>query len=132
MKNGFKNALPEAPAGLADRIIMRIETERRKRLVRKMWVSGSAFAGSISLAAYGWLETAAQASHSGFFVFTSLFFSDFGAALGNFSDFALSIAESFPVFAVAVLLSGVFFAVWSAARFVDEAGSLRHPLGSRA
>ncbi len=118
---------PEAPAGMAGRIIGRIEEERRGLLVRRAWTWGLALGASGTLAGYGWFATEAQAAHSGFFTFASLFFSNFSAAAANFSDFFLSVAETFPVFAAALFLSGVFFAVWSAARFAREISLLRHP-----
>lgn len=117
--------LPEPPAGLAERILSRIDHERRRRFTVRAWSFGAVFAGSVSLIIYGSAAAAAEASQSGFLVFSSLLFSDFSSTIASFSDFLLSIAESFPVFSVAVLLSGVLFAIWSAAKLVNEFSGLR-------
>lgn len=111
---------PAPPAGLAGRILLRIEKEERRRLMVKSAAFGAVLIGSVALMVYGGTEAFAEASRSGLFAFTSLFLSDFTATVSSFSDFSLSIVESFPVFSVAILLSGVFFAVWSAARFTGE------------
>lgn len=74
--------------------------------------------------------TETEAAHSGFFTFASFLFSNFSATVANFSDFFFSAAESFPVFAAAIFLSGMFFAVWSAARFLREISFLRRPAGA--
>jgi hypothetical protein len=53
-------------------------------------------------------------------------FSDFSAMVANFPDFIFSVVETFPVFTVALLLSGVLFAVWSMAALIDEASLFHH------
>lgn len=117
--------MPAPPAGLAVRIMLRIARKRRRCLTVKAWAFGAALAGSVSLIVYGSFAAAADASRSGFLVFSSLLFSDFSATAANFSDFLLSVAESFPVFSAAILLSGVFVAIWSAAKFAKEIALLR-------
>lgn len=121
-------AAPEPPAGLAERIVLRIETERRRRRARRAGAFGAALAGSFSLIAYGWSETAAEAAHSGFFVFLSLLLFNFSAAAAHLSDFLLSAVESLPAFAIALFFTGVLFALWSAAKFLREIFLLRHPM----
>ncbi len=116
---------PAPSAGLAGRILLRIEKEERRRLMIKSVAFGAVLMGSVALMIYGGTEAFIQASRSGLFAFTSLFLSDFATTMGNFSDFSLSIVESFPVFSVAILFSGVFFAVWSAARFLGEVALMR-------
>lgn len=112
--------MPAVPAGLTKKILLRIEREERRRRAVKTAAFGAVLFGSLALAGYGWMAVAADASHSGFLAFASLFFSDFSVAIASFSDFALSIVESFPVFPAALFLSGIFFAIWSAARFMNE------------
>jgi hypothetical protein len=118
MKIGDKNRL-------IHKIILRVEREERRRLIFKTAGFGLALAGSISILTFGGIELVAEASRSGFLAFSSLLFSDFSFALTNFSDFAFSIMESFPVFPAVILLSGVFFAIWSAARFMNEVTLMR-------
>lgn len=116
---------PAPPAGLTGKILLRIEREERRRLAIKTAVFGTVLVGSLSLIVYGWMNVAADASRSGFLVFASLLFSDFSSVLTSFSDFVLSVVESFPVFSATLLLSGVFVAIWSAAHFVNEVVRMR-------
>jgi hypothetical protein len=105
---------------LKKKILVRIQREERRRLILKAVGFGTMLAGSISLVAFSYFELMAEATRSGLLSFVSLPFSDLSAVLANFSDFMLSVIESFPVFSMALLLCGVFFAVWSAARFANE------------
>jgi hypothetical protein len=112
--------------GLADKIMLRIERRERRLLIAKTAGFGALLAGSVSLIGYGWMAVVADASHSGFFAFTSLFFSDFSAAVStSFSDLLMSLVESFPVFSTVLFLSGIFFAIWSAARFINDIALIR-------
>jgi len=110
---------------LVDQIMLRIGREARRRLAMKATAFCAVLVGSTALAAYGFRTMVAGASHSGFFLFSSLLFTDFSAAAASFSDFAFSLLESFPLVPALLLLSGIFFAIWSAARFAHEIASLR-------
>lgn len=123
--------MPVPSAGLTKNILLRIEREERRRLLLKTVAFGAVLVGSLSLAAYGGMAVAADASRSGLFAFTSLFFSDFSMAVASFPDLILSVAESFPIFSAVVFLSGLFFAVWSAARFVGDLVLMRERVFSR-
>jgi hypothetical protein len=117
--------MPVVPEDLKPRILSCIRRAERRRLAIKMAGFGAAFAGSVGLGVFGFMRTAAEASQSGFLSFASLLVSDFSLAAANLSDFALSMVESFPAFSAALLLTGVFFAIWSAARFANEIALLR-------
>ena len=119
--NDMGNPSPE----LAKKILLRIDNEERRRLLFHAIAFCAALLGSVALAVYGAVSVTAAASQSGFMAFVSLFFSDFSAAMASFSDFAFSIIESFPVVSAALLLSGIFFALWSAANFIKEVATLR-------
>src|SRR5580700_3544525 len=105
---------------LAKKILLRIDRVERRRLILKASGFGAVLVISLALVTYGSFDLVAEASRSGFLAFSSLFFSDFSATIANFSDFILSIIESFPVFSATLVLSGVFFAIWSAAGFLSE------------
>ncbi len=121
MEDGiFNEIIPEPPAELVKNILLRIEREEHRRLAMNTAAFGAVLLGSLVLAGYGWMAAAGEASRSGLLSFISLFLSDFSVATANLSDFMLSVVESFPVFPVALFLSGIFFAIWSAARFVRE------------
>jgi len=110
---------------LAGKILRKIEYVERRRLIYKAGLFGAALLASLGLAFYGIFAVQAEAYRSGFLAFTSLFFSDFSATLSNFSDFSLSIIESFPFFSATVLLAGVFFAIWSASNFINDISLMR-------
>ena len=121
----FRADAPEPPAELSKKILLRIEVEERRQLRFKAIESGMILAGSISIVAVGYIETAARLSQSGFFQFASLIFSDFSVVASNATDFFFSLSETFPIFSAALLFCGVFFAVWSATRFLNEVSLLR-------
>ncbi len=111
---------PEPPAWLTERIVRRIARRERRILGAKIAASAAVFAVSAGAAVFGYIDTVASMDHSGFLQIGGLLFSDFSMATANFPDFALSLAESFPVFTAAMLLGGVMFAIWSMAALVDE------------
>lgn len=121
--------MPEPPFGLEHRIMGRIERYERRVLIAKATGFGALFAASISLVVVGYFNLVSALSQSGFLNFASLFFSDFGAAMANFQDFAFSILESFPVFSVAFVLACVIAAIWSAAHFLSDVSQVRAQRG---
>ena len=116
---------PEPPAGLTEKILLRIGRSERRMLGLRIAVSASVFGVSIGMAVAGYLNLIANLSQSGFFQIASLVFSDFSSITANFPDFMLSVTESFPAFTTALLLSGVMFAIWSLAALIDEASVMR-------
>lgn len=116
----------EVPADLPRKILLRIEQRERRILGVKIVCFGVSFAASMSFVVLGLMSFTAQLAQSGFIQFTGLFFTDFGTAVANFPDFALSIAESFPTFSAAVVLIGSALAIWSVAGLIDDAAMLRN------
>jgi len=116
---------PEPPAGLTEKILLRIERRERRVLGAKIAVSACVFGASVGVAVAGYLNLVASLSQSGFFQIFSLMFSDFSSMAANLPDFTLSILESLPIFTTALLLAGVMFAIWSMAALIDEASTMR-------
>jgi|SRR6185437_16193129 len=116
----------EKEQDLTQKILLCIEERERRVLKAKAGVFAMLLAASLFIAAYGVLDMVHTASRSGFFSFASLFFSDFSAATANFSDLMFSFAESFPVFSVILLLTGILFSFWSLARLLEETEFLHH------
>jgi len=116
---------PEPPAGLTEKILMRIDARERRILLAKISLFACAFGVSAGVAVTGYVNLVASLSQSGFFQIISLAFSDFSSIASNFPDFALSIMESFPIFTTALLLSGVMFAIWSMAALIDDTSLFR-------
>lgn len=115
---------PEPPADLTEKVLMRIAKRQRRILYLRITASASVFAASLYAAIAGYMNTTASMDHSGFLQIGGLMVSDFSAVAANFPDFALSLLEAFPVFAAALLLGGVMFAIWSMATLFDEASLL--------
>jgi hypothetical protein len=108
------------PAELLGIIMTRIGEERRRRKV----VIRSACFGILSVAAVAalvpaWQEFYTEIGQTGFLKFASLLFSDVGAAVVYWKDFAVALAESFPVVGVAAVLASVFVLLFSL-RFIVQ------------
>lgn len=117
---------PEPPAGLAKRILANIERRERRMFGIKIAAFAASFTGSLLVVIAGYIDLMSQLARSGFFQFFALIFSDFTATIANFPDFALSLAESFPLLSAAVVLGGLVFAIWSLAALVDETSIMMH------
>lgn len=117
---------PRPPAGLTEKILLRISRHERRMLGAKIAASACVFGASVGVAIAGYINLVAALSQSGFFQLSSLMFSDFSSMIANFPDFAFSVMETFPIFTTALLLSGVLFAVWSMAALIDGAALFRH------
>lgn len=115
----------KASADLAKRILTQIDREEHRKFVIKAAAFGAALAGSLATIAWETMNVAEGLTHSGFFSFVSLLFSDFSLAMSNFSDYIFSLAASFPIFAAAALLAGIFVAIVSAGAFLREIGLMR-------
>ena len=117
--------IPEPPTGLDHQIMRRINRYERRVLVAKLSGFGVLFVSSVAALTIGYFNLMSALTQSGFFEFISLFFSDFGAAVANFQDFAFSVIESFPVFSAAFLVGGVIAVVWSATHLVNDISEIR-------
>lgn len=110
---------------LTKKILIRIAKRERQLLFIKIATSASIFIASVSGIFFAWKDLITTLSQSGFFDIASLAVSDFSSISANLPDFIFSMIESFPIFTAALLLSGVLFAIWSMAAFIDEASQLR-------
>ena len=116
---------PEPCDSLAARILLCIEEKERRSLRAKAAAFGAVFLGSLALAAAGLLAFGTQVSQSGFLSFASLWFSDFSAAVANWSDMVSSMVDSFPILPAAIILASVSFAIWSVGKFSQEFGLIK-------
>jgi hypothetical protein len=117
---------PEPPAGLTEKVLLRISRHERRMLGAKIAVSACVFGVSVGIAVAGYVNLVANLSQSGFFQLFALMFSDFSSMAANLPDFAFSVMETFPIFTSALVLSGVLFAIWSMAALIDEASLFRN------
>lgn len=116
---------PVPPAGLLGRILARIEAEKGAIAIRKkiIWMSAlsALSAASLPVMFFSWANFQAGASQSGLFQIASLMFTDFSAIASHYQDFAMSIAESLPVLALAGLLAGTLIFVESSLELIRDA-----------
>lgn len=104
----------EPPERLYLGILARIEREKRRiariRLAFFGIVAGASLASIIPSFQYVMREFA----QSGFYEYLSLLFSDSGAVLASWREFALSLAESLPITEITIFLVMVFVFLVSA------------------
>lgn len=110
-ESGYKklfSALPrqEAPAGLVAAVLGRIEARRQRTARVHLALSGAGFIASVYVFTLAFGELQAEMA-GGFSQFFSLLFSDAATVIRYWGDFALSLAESFPVTGTAALLGSV-------------------------
>ena len=116
---------PEPSPELRKNILLRIEREEWRKLLVRTISFGTILLLSLFFVLYGIVDVLNEASRSGFSAFVSLFFSDSSATLASFSNYMLSLIESFPIYSTVLLLSGLFFMIWSASRFTEEVTLVR-------
>ncbi len=112
------------PEGLFGSIIQRIGLEKIiTRLRKRITLSQVLLVTFLILAVIIVLTIRAEINESGFFVFTSLLFSDSKIVLTQSSDFILSILESIPALEVALffgLVGVMLFALRFLSYYLDE------------
>lgn len=109
-RNSFvSQELPEPPKGLFNKIMARIQEERRLLTIKRqlvifsLGVAGSAIA---FIPAFKMLQTGLY--ESGFLQFFSLIFSDFGTVISYWQNFVMSLLETLPIINLAILLTIIF------------------------
>ena len=109
----IKLKISEPPEELCARVVSRVhllERRREKRRAGTFWlVALSTFAGAL-VACKNIFDAAAQ---SGFAKYASLAFSDWSVVANMWKTFALSLAETAPLFSIAVFAAVLFVFVWS-------------------
>jgi len=118
----FRIEHPKPSAGLLGRILSRIQSERESMAIRRklFWLSAFSVA-SLPLIGFSLLAFQSSASESGLFQLVSLAFTDFSVIVSHYQDFAMSVAEAFPVLAVAGLLGGILIFFESSLALVRNA-----------
>lgn len=98
----------EAPRNVYDHILLRVETARMRAARMRLALFGALSFASLA-ALFPALQYAAQGFYqSGSYEYLSLVFSDGTALLPYWKEFLLTLAESLPVFEIAVVLGVVY------------------------
>jgi len=106
MNQGKRN---EPPAGLLDAVMARIAASRLRAAKIRFWSFGVIALIALIALLPAWQELQTEAAQSGFSQFSSLVFSDASTVAVYWQDFGMTLAESFPVFGVSLVLSAGFF-----------------------
>ncbi|MFA6252313.1 MAG: hypothetical protein WCX74_02855 [Candidatus Paceibacterota bacterium] len=123
--NNLNEAIPSND--LFEKIVIRIGKEEKLQIVKKRIILFSLFLVASSLGLiYSFLAVQDALVSSGFAQFFSLIFSDFGIVAAYWQNFAFTLLESLPVFALVVSLSmlslvlGIFNFLLKDIRFVNS------------
>jgi hypothetical protein len=101
-----------APEGLLERVLFSIAGRERRSAILKFTIYSGASVLAAILLAFSLSAAGAALEESGTALVFSLVFSDFQSVLGNWSYFALSLAESLPTLSlIYLLLSALVFSV---------------------
>jgi hypothetical protein len=117
-----------APAGMENRILIRVEKAARRKSLEKITVGSITsiiFAGALVIVGR---ETLTQTATSGFGQYLSLIFNNGGVVLSDWRDFAWTIVESAPITGLALCLgaTGMFIAAirWTGKAFGSFNGAI--------
>jgi len=119
----YQQNLIEPPSGLLQKIMARIQAERRLMSLKKRIIIFSLIL-IISLVGVIFISkiTVSAAHASGFVSFLSLIFSDLHIVLVNWQTYSLTLLESFPVFGVMGILAAVLILMESLKYLVEDFG----------
>ncbi len=112
--------LPDPPAGLFNKIMIRIREEARLMSARKkiILLSCLSFVSVIALAIVS-NSVYKDFSSSGFFTFFSLIFSDTQIILSSWKSFTLALLDALPILSLTILL-GVFAIFLSSLKYLAK------------
>jgi len=109
----MKNLI-EPPEGLLEKIMTRIDKEKRLLAVRRRIIVFSVLlASSILLANPAVKILASEAGESGFFQFFSLIFTDTGIIFTSLRYFSMALLETAPVIGFMAVLSVALVFLWA-------------------
>ena len=104
----------EPPERLYLGILARIESEKRRIARILLAFFGVVAAASLAAIIPSFQYAAREFAQSGFYEYLFLLFSDSGAVLASWREFALSLAESLPITEITIFLVMVFVFLVSA------------------
>ncbi len=104
------------PQGLESRVILELRNRERGREKTRVVVFLTLSFASLAALVPAFENVKNVASRSGFTQYASLIFSDLPTIAGMWKLFALSLAETAPIFALAISAAVLLAFVWSAAQ----------------
>ena len=101
---------PQVPEGLLNKIISRIDRERRMIISRQRFtLAAGMFVFLAALVVPVWHAFLGDLARSGFGQYLSLAYSDFRTVAANWQDFSLNLLETLPIISTISLLAVIFF-----------------------
>ncbi len=117
------------PPDLTERVIFCLRECERRREKRRLVIFSVVALGALSALVPSLESVGALAAKSGFSSYASLLFSDWSAVASIWKTFALSLAETAPLFAIVTAAAILFVLVWSSAEAIRYTRALRLSLG---
>jgi len=112
---------PQAPLGLLNKIILKIDLESQKiRLKRRLFIFGIFTITTASALIPAMKLVINRLNESGFNAFFSLLFSDFSIVLNDWQNFFFSLLESFPIMSFVLLLFGLLIFIQALKIFIKN------------
>ncbi len=101
----------DPPQRLYGNILVRIETEQKRKIKVQFTLMGIIALCSLGALVPALQYTVRELSQSGFLQYLSLLFSDSAAITLYWKEFTLSLVESFPIFGITTVLSILFISL---------------------
>ncbi|MFA5777201.1 MAG: hypothetical protein WC906_02075 [Parcubacteria group bacterium] len=98
----------EPKAGLNGLILQKIGLEKSRQIKRKLILSYSGMAGSLSAAVYALIHFGSAFLKSEFWSILSLAFSDFMVVAGSWKEYLYSLGETLPIVNIVAILVPIF------------------------
>ncbi len=112
-----QHARIEAPEGLNERVLFRVDAEIKRVERREHIAWGVIFLTSLSIFIASGIHTAGVIASSNFGSYISIIFSDGSTAVTLWKQILLSLAESFPFIEVSLFLGSIVAVLWSIRNF---------------
>jgi len=110
----------ELPKNLKSTVFLAIKQERRKQAIKHLIVSSVALVLSLGATIWAFIYTVSAFAQTGFSEYFSLLLSERFSVLAYWKEIGLTLAESLPVFSLAILLLMVSSLLWSARKTTKE------------
>jgi len=99
----------EIPAGLFEKVMRRIELEKKAQILRRYFIFTSvSFVAALILIFPAWRAFRSNIAQTGFNQYISLLFLDSKTVLANWQDYSLTLLESLPIINAILLLAAIF------------------------
>jgi hypothetical protein len=107
-KNPINQGFIEAPSGLLDKVMLRIDRQKRLMAIRRFSLVSAFLLIILAAIIPIWQSFQFNMTQSGFDQYVSLLFYDFNLIIAEWQNFGLSLLESLPIISTVELLAVAF------------------------